>query len=274
MKKIYHCSMWYKDSNSDLVLEILKEEKIKYDDIGNSFVFQVCSDHKRVNEIIEKLEHPPIILSVIFSDEEMESANWYTFRTTRLNIDTSDEDYTFEYSCPYQSSIGIRYCHQKQVRPYLCKRTPNWKNNYNFCGTSSGDFNRIFCSDLAKKMIQNRGITGIDFRPVTNRRGDPTANVHQLVYPNILPRSVFDFIGEYKEQVCPTCGLVKYIFKKPNDDNIRLRTDLIPPGIDVFAAEMTVNGGWIWPPIIVSKKVYNLVVKEMQEKHVSFYPVG
>lgn len=274
MKVKYRCSEWYSNENSHKIIKILEEEKIKYDDtMGKSFMFYLYSDHERTKEILGYLQKK-YYMEAIFSKEEMENASWYTFEATRYDIDTSDDHFTFEYSCPYETETGIRYRHKKQVNPYLSKRTPKWKNNYNFCSINTGDYNRIFCSDLAKKMIENRNITGVDFLPVVNRKNIPTENVSQLRFSNILPRETFVFIGEYKEIMCPTCGKINYEFVQPGYDNMRVKAELIPQGIDMFSAEMSISGGWIVPPVIVSKKVYNLVVNEMKEKHVRFLPIG
>ena len=274
MKTKYRCSEWYKNENSPKIIKILEEEKIKYDDImGNGFVFYLYSDNPRTIEILGYLQDK-CYMEALFSKEEMEAANWYTFEATRHDIETSDHDFTFEYSCPYTSQTGIRYRHEKQINPYLSKRTPKWKNNYNFCSVNTGDYNEIFCSDIAKIMMENRGITGVDFMPVVNRKNIPTENVSQLHFPNVLPREAFVFIGEYRELICPTCGKINYEFIQPGYDNMRVKTELIPPGIDMFSAGMSTSRGWIVPPVIVSKKVYNLVVNELKEKHVRFMPIG
>jgi hypothetical protein len=274
MKIKYRCSERYKNENSWIIIKILEEEKIKYNDImGNGFVFYLHSDNERTNEILGYLQDK-CYMEAIFSKEEMENANWYTFEATRHDIETSDQDFTFKGLCPYESEIGIRYRHAKQVNLYLSKRTPKWKNNYNFCSVNTGDFNKIFCSDIAKMMIENRNITGVEFLPVVNRKNIPTENVSQLRFPNILPREAFVFIGEYTEMICPTCGRINYEFVQPMYDNMRIKTELIPDGIDMFSAQMSISRGWIVPPIIVSKRFYNLVVNEMKEKHVRFMPIG
>ena len=274
MKIKYRCRERYKNEHCQKIIKILEEEKINYTDImGNAFVFYLYSDHGRTKEILGYLQEK-YHMEALFSKDEMEAANWYTFEATRHDIESSDDHFTFEYSCPYESEIGIRYRHEKQINPYLSKRTPKWKNNYNFCSVNTGDFNSIFCSDIAKMMIENRNITGVEFMPVVNRKNIPTENVSQLCFPNILPREAFDFLGEYREIVCPNCGKIQYEFVQPMYDNIRVKTELIPSGIDMFSAEMSVSRGWIVPPVIVSKKVYNLVVNEMKEKHVRFMPIG
>ena len=273
MKRKYHCTMGYKDEYADETLKILSDQGVHYDEIGgHAFVFDIYSDNPKASEILNNLLRDPLV-EAIFSNEEMENANWYTLEATRFDIETSDVDFTFEYSCPYKTPYDTRYRHRKQINPYLSKRTPKWKSNYNFC-SMIGDFNRIFCSDLAKKMIANRDLVGVDYMPVVNRRGEPTANVNQMIFHNVLPMDCFNFIGEYSTHKCETCGIIHYEFKRPGDDNIRVRTDLIPSGIDAFVAERSFSRGWIRPPVIISKKFYNLLANEMKEKHLRYYPIG
>ena len=274
MKRDYYVTLNYADKNAEKIIQILQSANIKYEDImGKSLCFQFYSDSERADDILKLLPKRPLV-SVVFSKEEMENANWYTFEATRWDIETSDDSFTFQYSCPYNTETGVRFRHQKQINSYISKRTPKWKNNYNFCSVNTGDFNKIFCSDNAKQIIQRRGISGVDFIPVINHKKTPTENVSQLYFPNILPRHVFNFIGEYREISCPTCGKINYEFILPEEDNLRINTSLIPGGIDIFSAEMSTQGGWIVPPVIVSKRFYDLVSKELKEKHVRFYPIG
>ena len=270
----YKCNEWYSGKNASKIIKILEEEKINYSDImGNAFVFHLHSDHERTKEILGYLQEN-YFMEALFSKDEMENANWYTFEATRHDIETSDFDFTFKQFCPFKTELGTRYWHTVQVNPFVSKRIPKWKNNYNFCSVNTGDFNKIFCSDIAQVMIKNRDIKGIDFIPVINKKGVATENVSQLCFSNILPRKAFDFVGEYHEIICPFCGEIRYTFAHPMYDNLRVKAGFITPGIDVFSAEMSVREGWIVPPVIVSKKVYDLVTKEMKEKHVRFRPIG
>ena len=265
MKKWYHCLERYE--GNEKLIEILDHENIaRYEISRRAFVFDVYSDNKRFGEILSLLSGDPIITAV-FSEEEMENANWYLFEVIRLDIQSSDPDYTYEYSCPYDN--GIRHRHQKQVNYCVSKRTPKWKNNYNFCANNYGDYYEIYCSDIAKKMIKNRDIVGIDFWPVVNKKGEPTENVSQLVYKHTLSVNSFKFIGKYREFVCPTCGYVQYLFDIPGEDNVRLLTETIPKGIDAFVADFQMCAGQARYPVIVSKKVYNLIAKEMKENFIS-----
>ena len=271
MKREYHISEYYANEK---LFKILEEDKIPYIDMDNRyFICDVYSDNERIDEILALLTKKPMV-KVIFSEEEMESANWYTFEATRWDIETGRPDFTYQYSCPYETSTGTRYRHKKQINYCISKRTPKWKNNYNFCSINTGDFFDIYCSDLAKKMITNRDIVGIKFNPVVNVKGVSTENVSQLVYSHKLPVSTFEFIREYREDVCPSCGYIQYSFRDPGEDNMRILADKFPEGIDFFVAEFQVRTGWGAYPVIVSKKMYDLVAKEMKEKHVRFKPIG
>ena len=99
-------------------------------------------------------------------------------------------------------------------------------------------------------------------------------NIHQLKFTQTLPREAFDFIGKYKEIVCPICGKINYAFAEPMLDNIRIRKDMIPEGIDAFISEMNTGEGRGFKLLIASKKLYQLLTEEMQEKHFHFAPIG
>lgn len=278
MEREYHCSISIKNDNANRFFELLEAEGLPVTHLtGEYYVFDVYSYNKCAEEILEYMtyiEKNPII-SPIFSKEEMEKANWYSFEATRHALHTFDPSISSEFYCPYQTSLGISHYHRKQIKPFVHKVAPKWKNNYNFCGPWWIDFSLIFCSDLAKKMISNREITGVEYMPVLNKKGIPVENLHQMVFPNILTTSCFDFIQPYEKINCEKCGqLLRYKFKHPNDYNWKIKTELLPPGIDAFRGDTLMSHTWYGAPVIISKKFYNLIAKEMKEKHVRCYPVG
>ena len=272
----YHCSgRW---DNKSLV-ELIESEKIKYDDCDDRyFVFDFYSDNPKCEEILNSLNRQPrplIIQEAIYSKEEMQKAEWYEMYATRQVVDTRDWDYTYEFLCPYQHGEDIRYKHMTQVRPFILQGMPKWKPRFNFCTDACGDFSLTFCSDYGKEKLIEKGITGIEFMPVLKGdRKTPKENIHQLKFTQILPREAFDFIGQYKEIVCPICGKINYAFKEPMLDNIRIRKDMIPEGVDAFISEMNTGEGRGFKLLIASKKLYRLLTEEMQEKHFHFAPIG
>ena len=276
MKIKYHCSESY--DNKDLI-DLLESENIKCEDVmGNSFVFDFYSDNPRCEEILNYLKQNPkpfILQEAIYSKEEMEKAEWYEMSATRQVVDTRDWDYTYEFSCPYQRGEGIRYKHRIQVRPILLQGMPKWKARFNFCTEACGDFALTFCSDYGKEKLIESNITGIEFMPVLKGdRKTPKENIHQLKFTQTLPREAFDFIGQYREYVCPVCGKINYVFKYPMLDNIRIRKEMIPEGVDAFISEMNTGPGFGNELLIASKKLYRLLAEEMKEKHFHFAPIG
>lgn len=282
MKIEYHCSVSNKNT---ALIELLNREKIKYSEgipgILDEIIFDICSDHPKFNEIFSlakiaiENESPPLMIeTAIFSKEEMESAKWFFMQATRPLIETKKDEYTFNYSCKLPTELP-RFKHRTQVNPFVVKAMPKWKTKFNFASECCGDFSMIFCSDFAREKITQSDIVGIDFAPVY--KGNLTElkeDIHQFKVDNILPTEAFHFIGNHRIELCPICGKPNYVLVKPMLDHIRVILDKIPEGIDVFKSEMTVYEGWGENLIIVSKKVYNLIAKDMKERQVRFTPIG
>ena len=279
MKYKFYCGV---DENAS-VKEFLETRKIKYetDTFLKRIYFTIYSDTENSDELlgyITSLPETSISKSSVFSEQEMEKANWYLLDVTRMGIDTSNTDYTYDSKCPYTTCFGMKkHRHLDQIGPFVSKRTPKWKKGYQFCSVETGFTTRIFCSDAAKRTIRSNGIAGIEFINVL--KGDlktPTSDVSQLVFKNKLSREDYTFIGDFRENVCPFCGRINYVFTEPNCDNIRLNTSALPEGIDAFGSHITIGEGFGDEPIVISKKFYDLLIKEMKEnpKHFIFYPIG
>lgn len=280
MKYKYYCGV-----NDDAwVVDFLKTRRIKYETSpipNNRIYFTVYSDTENSDELLKYIEALPetsISKSSVFSEKELDEANWFLLYATRMGIDTSNVYYTYDAKCLYSTSYGMhKYHHRDQVNPFVSKKTPNWKKGYQFCSAETGSMTRIFCSDFAKEAIKNSGITGVEFMRVLKRDlKTETPDVSQLVFKNKLPLEAYNFIGDYQEEVCPFCGKIKYIFTEPNCDNIRLNVNMIPEGIDAFGSQIVIGYGFGDEPIVISKKFYNLLFKELNEKpkHFILYPIG
>lgn len=261
------------------LIDILKAEKIKMIDImGTHFVFDFYSDNPRSNDILKLSSEDDqhiITKEAIFSSQEMDQAEWYIFLATRSVVETKKSDFTYNLRCPFQTSTGIRYRHKEQINPFITKKTPKWKSNYNFCSTDTGNFSLIFCSDHAKATIIEKDIRGVDFMPVLHKDLiTQCENVHELIIPNILSKEALVLVGEYKENTCSSCGQIDIEFINLNINNIEVKKELIPDGIDAFRTEFTFGPGHAHREIIISKKFYNILSKELKEKHIRCLPVG
>ena len=279
MKYEFYCGI-YEDIS---VINFLKNKNIKYETgpITKIMYFTVYSDTENSDELLKYIETLPgtsISKSSIFSKQEMEDANWYLLYVTRMGMETKKVDYTYDAKCPYVTEYGIpKHHHLDQVNPFVSSKTPKWKKGYNFCSVETGFMTQIFCSDFAKETIQKNGINGVQFMPVL--KGDlvtPTPDVSQLVFKNKLPRAAYTFVGKYSEDRCPSCGRINYVFDEPRCEFLRLNTDMLPKNIDAFGSEIIIGGGFGEEPIVISKKFYNLIIKELKEKpsHFFIHPIG
>ena len=277
MKYKYYCRM----NEDSRTINFLQSKNIKHEtDLNRKrLYFNIYSDAEYSEDLlsyIKNLDGTSISKFSIFSKQEMEAANWYLLEATHLGIGTSNTEYTYDAKCLYSTAYGMkRYYHLDQVNPFVSKKTPKWKNRYQFCGVDTGFITKIFCSDYARDAIIRTGISGVDFMPVL--KGDlktETPDVSQLVFRNKLPLEAYKFIGDYEERVCPFCGRINYCFTEPNCDNIRLNADMIPQGIDAFGSQIVIGGGFGDEPVVISKKFYDLITKELNEKHVDCMPVG
>ena len=279
MKYKFYCAI----NTDNRVIDFLQTRNIKHDidPIRGRMYFTIYSDTDGSGELlnyIRPLTDTSIAKSSVYSNQEIEAARWYLLCVTRMGIETKRTDFTYDAKCLFSTAYGMkRYYHFDQKNPFVSKKTPKWKSGYNFCSLETGNMTRIFCSDYAKDTILKNEINGVDFMPVL--KGDlitPTPNVSQLVFKNKLPLEAYTFIGKYSELKCPMCGRVNYIFEEPNCDTIRLNIDKLPEGIDVFGSEITVGYGHGEEPIAVSKKFYNLIVKDLKEKinHLIIQPIA
>jgi hypothetical protein len=100
--------------------------------------------------------------------------------------------------------------------------------------------------------------------------------VFQLVFKNKLPLEAYTFVGAFQEDVCPFCGRINYVFDEPNCEHLRLNKEVIPQGIDAFGSKILIGPGFGDEPLVISKKIYDLIFKELNEnpKHAIIHPIG
>ena len=278
MKYEFYCCV-----NEDVsVIAFLEKHKINYktDTRMKCIFFTVYSDTENSDALLRYIKTLPgtsISKSSIFSNQEMEAANWYLIYVTRMGMETKNVVYTYEAKCHYATIYGMKkHYHLDQVNPFVSTKTPKWKNGYHFCSTETGFMTQIFCSTYAKNIILDSKINGVDFIPVVKKDLETEVHdVHQLVFSNKLPLEAYTFVGNYRERVCPFCGRINYIFEEPNCDNLRLNKDMIPGNIDAFGSEIVIGEGFGEEPIIISKKFYDLIFKVIKErkKHFIVYPI-
>ena len=133
MKYKFYCAI-----NEDIsVINFLKTKKIKYETgpLPNRIYFTIYSDIENNEELLKYIQTLPetsIEKSSVFSEQEMEDANWYLLYVTRMGMETKNVDYTYDAKCPYTTAYGMqRHYHLDQVNPFVSTTNCELFRKYN-----------------------------------------------------------------------------------------------------------------------------------------------
>ena len=178
-------------------------------------LLQDSDDWVRFREAFPEIQ--PHYSNYVYTEEEMENAQWYTIESTNWKIECAYMEETFSTSCEYSSKVGDRNetinigYHITQVAPFYLSKPIKWGKNY-FYSNMYGGKRTIFCSDKAKAIMENAGLKGAVFSPVINHNsGIVYDNSFQFDSCNIISDDDIRFYGPAKLWKCPLCGKSKYL---------------------------------------------------------------
>ena len=269
--------MYYFIPSNPNIISFLKNNNIKYkvdvDNLWNTphLQFTLYKEEVDWSEACRALPKKNACW-LVFSDKELDEAEWLTVRTTNMKVDTVDEG-TYEYSCLYTGNQGqTKYAHhRKQVAPYECSPI-KWKPNNHFYSPYSGGYETIFCDDFAKDIICNHALIGAEFKEIIWRKKNiPLPNAYQMIFPHIIPEEAF-IIGEYATKVtCPMCGRVKY--QNTQEFRVEIKRAFLDNSIDFYTtAEIfgDVRENYF---LIASQRAYQTLKRENLIRNLKFEPV-
>ncbi len=219
-----------------------------------------------------KNEEPLYQWDTLYTKSELDCAEWLSMRSIwRFGYPQPENNFAYEritYSsvCPTCGSGKV------QISPFRIKKAPKWgSRNFmelNWVGDS------IFVSDIAREMLINERITGIDFMELLDKNGDKAIQgISQLVIPTVLENGfVYTEQGVREFGECSQCGVVKYVttgkgmlmFKKNIFEN---QPDVVLTG-DSFG-----GGHYSTKIILVKQKVYKAIVKNKLGRALEFEPI-
>ena len=262
----------FRTDDSNCLVKYLEENEIDYDkgEIISAFDILESNPHwKNISKIVGDDSY--YITETVFSKEEMHNAEWFNIRSV----------WRYDYPQPENEYREITYNGQmcpvcwgglEQIDAFRFKRAPKWGKR--FFLTTNWEDNVIFVSDQAKSTIENANIPGLDFREVKNKNGaDIFPDIHQLVVRNILPEGlVWEESRVEKILVCDECGRRRYatngrgqfVFRKETFDNA--------PDI-ALSSEIFGRGGYNQRLLIVSKRVYQMIIKNKMDRSLEFQPI-
>lgn len=260
------------------LVDILQKNTVSYRDGENRIVFHFKESHPnfQVIEQAAKEAQGTIIRSRVYTKQEMDHARWFYMRSKCGKISITEES-SFEYSCRqtfyYQGIELNKWKHCRQIAPVHTKKTPKWKPKNNFYSIDTGDFWSIFCSDFAKEtLLQNTN--GLEFMPVLKGKTDkPLEDIHQLSVPKKLPLEALEFDGQITVSSCPYCGKPLYEPICPGTFIPRVRSKYLSDQCDYYATETQFGPGLGHSMYIVSRKVYETAVKNLNERNLVFMPI-
>jgi len=245
----------------------------------NLIVFDIYDDDERLPLIKERFPNfHPLSSWYEFSDEEVEAADWLTMRSTNWKLEPVDLSHTFKYgSCqwtvPGDLEFPFRYYHAEQVAPYVFNRRVKWGRTQ-FLSSHTGNIQAIFCSDLAKSVIENAGLKGCAFAPVLRYKQDiAIPDVNQLVFENIIPDSCLRMYKEKEVWHCPVCGKPQYIvnaLSRPVVDSRALGDNDFFSTTNNHSFDRRVFAGAFY---IVSQKAYRVLKEHHLTRSLEFFPL-
>lgn len=278
MRINYHYAENFNRNLLDFLLSIgfAKEEVL--DEYVQLIVFDIYDDDERLPLI--KKEYPNLfsVSWYEFSDEEMEAADWFTLRSKNWKLEPVDLKKTFDFgNCTWiveqDKEDPYRYYHARQVAPYILSRQVKWSRTH-FLSAHTGNLASLFCSDLARSVIERAGLKGCSFSPVLrHRKGTEMPDINQLVFENIIPD---DCVMMYKAKGtwhCPVCGKPQYVVDSLSRPIIKLEA----LGDEDFYS--TTNNHAFDPGIIagpfhiVSKRAYSVIKEHQLTRSLEFFPL-
>lgn len=242
-------------------------------------VFDILNGSEQHRHI--KTEFPdfaPLCEWYIFSEEEMQAAEWFTMRSTNEKLEDSCPEKTFSYSC-YASNYYNpprnfdQYFHQIQVAPFYFSKPVKWGRNFFYSCSDKGQ-DTFFCSEMASNLMLQHGLRGMEFLPVLSKKtNEPMPDIYQFNVTNIIPDSSFQVIGAHGIWTCPICGKSRYVVNSLS----RLSVDKSVLGEqDFYVTDMiqTYNGPLFPSPFyIASKKACEVFRKYHFDRTIELFPL-
>ena len=211
----------YCESTEPELVCFLRQEGIAADVDTKLTSFDLCENDDRWNRFRTVFpQFQPRDSYYVYTQEELNTATWLTMRSTNwYKLEPKATEITFERSCGYERRNGFgdvwtAYHHQKQVAPFSFAKPIKWGRTA-FYGSCFNACHYLFCSEAAKNILLQNGLTGMSFNPVLHyRKNQPLEDIHQFNANTIIENDSIKFIGQARRWSCPVCGQEKYIVRQ------------------------------------------------------------
>lgn len=252
-------------------------ENLSYYDL-EFFLYEDDPDFQDKSKQVSKFNITPQV-GTEFSKEDNNNADWFMIMTGQFGYPQPEDDY---FELTYAKDNVCLQCEigKRQINPFRFRSEPKAKHSQ-FLGLN-WVFDELFVREKAIELFERENITGIRYSsPVLNKTGEPMDTIKQLHVDTILSPGLLTDNLDFEICEKPTHkGQIKFI-KKHNPDflnkefcrqkkynypkrgAITLKKELFNNQPDfVKTYEWFGSGGTASRPILISKKVRTLIIKE------------
>lgn len=270
---------YYCCRHRDDLVKLLEHNKIKYRLSGGDItplvvVFSIRIPAGMSNPIINTLFsrfHEVPIVSVEYSATELKAAEWIWMRPTKQRIDIINTDEAYHYGCEREHPFGlITAKHQEQIGPFAIAKEPAMNTKTAFWAEDTG-FAEVFADWRVRELAEASALSGIEFKDVLLRNGNPSSNLYQMTSTNVLPLEAIACGHGEKALRCPYCG--KPGFQIDNAYQLHLHALYLEDNVDIYVTERVFGEGIAYPLYLISQRFYRLLVENQLAGSVTFSPV-
>lgn len=237
-------------------------------------VFGIRIPAGTVSSVINALRdhfHEQPIVSAEYTPGELAAAEWLfmTPQKQRINIINAEEAY--RYSCTRTHPfIGETAKHAEQIGIFTIAKEPAMNTKTAFWAEDTG-FAEVFADWRVRKLAEENGLSGVEFRDVMLRSGEPSAKLYQMTSANVLPLEAIACGHGEKAFRCPRCG--KPGFQTDNAYQLHLHASYLRDNTDIYVTERIFGEGIAHSLYIISQRFYRLLVEHQLAGSVTFSPV-
>lgn len=276
-------NLHYGEAVGEAEIEILKNIGIEPKIVCSDFVvFDLIEGSEEQIRLKNKFPDWKGLPDYVFSDEDMDEAEWFTARSTNWKLENCALEKTFEYSCKTivtppkvygHEEPFVRYIHQVQAGPFYFKKPIKWGRNFFYACDNRG-LQTLFCNDVAMSILTKAELRGITFNPVLLFKNESVMeNVHQVSFDETIPDSHVRISGDFYTLDCPVCGKAKYVvprLSRPMVDRSKLGDKDFYTTQDSYTYDRYPYPTPYW---IASKKAYLTIKNNRLDNTLEFSPL-
>lgn len=276
--QIRHRLLFNKNLVSKDFIEYLKRENANIIDDGTDLLVAYIIEEKGRKEELQSIlerEGIPSMIECIYTKLEMKQAEWFSIRSKFRWEYPQPEEFSEYKHLTYNNKD---YCHScgcglKQQDLFQIKKAPIWgKRNFLMLNWVHDE---LFLSGIAKEIIQKSGIQGIKLLNVKQYEKDFIFDdIYQMYINNILEPGLIDKQNSVKLTIgCNNCGSTKYLYSGRGLSYRREIFDKIKSSDAVKSFETFGDGLACSRIIFISRKLYDLLLKNNLDKNLAFEPI-